>query len=117
MMRWCRQALKKVGGLVLIEKRVLDTMRVRPDLDVIIDGRSYLIDVVVTHPSAPSKRGVEPLSAAIDSEAYKVDHYQFVAQMRKAVVLGFALETYGAFGPQAIKVLKLLEQAGSGRYS
>ena len=49
VVRAVAKALKKAGGLVLIEKRVLDTVRARPDLDVIIEGRSYLIDIVVTH--------------------------------------------------------------------
>ena len=49
VVRAVAKALKRAGGLVLIEKRVLDTVRARPDLDVILEGRSYLIEVVAPY--------------------------------------------------------------------
>ena len=80
-----------------MEKRVLDTMRVKPDLDIILPDRSLLVDVVITHPSASSRHGLEPLAAA------RVQSYGRVAEERGSACFGFALETFGALGRRLSK--------------
>ena len=98
----------KAGALVSIEQRIPDTVRSIPDLEIVSTNHFLLVDVVITTPSAPSHRSLEPLAAADRSEGKKVSSYGQLADARGAKCYGFALESFGAWGKQAVAVLKAL---------
>ena len=71
-------------------------------------------DVVVTHPASPSRASLAPGVAAFAAEGTKTTKYGQLAASRGSILLPFALETYGTFGPQATELLKILRNSGSG---
>src|SRR3954451_5553182 len=80
-----------------------------------------MIDVVLVTPSAPSKHQARlaPLAAASSEEGKKRVNYSSIAEARGAVCYGFGIETFGAWGKDAVQVIKLLEsmmieQRGAG---
>ena len=90
---------------------IYNVERIKPDLEIISTRGSYLIDVVLTHPSAPSRNRSKlvPLNAAKISEGIKQRKYGLIADARGSVCDGFAIETFGAWGKEAVEVMKLLE--------
>ena len=100
---------RRAGALVNIEVKCDDENRVRPDLEIILSDRSILADVAVVHPAAPSRKRLTPLSATRDIENAKATKYLSIASERGARFLAFIPESYGAFGKQAMDLLKLLD--------
>ena len=100
---------RRAGALVSIEVKYEGENRVRPDLEIILPDRSILADVAVVHPAAPSRKRLTPLSATRDIENAKAAKYLSIAAERGARFLAFIPESYGAFGKQAMDLLKLLD--------
>ena len=61
-----------------VEQRIYNVERIKPDLEIISTRGSYLIDVVLTHPSAPSRN-------------IKQRKYGPIADARGSVWYGFAM--------------------------
>jgi len=107
--RWFRVA----GAVVHVEPRVFDTVRLRPDLEVILPDGVLLVDVTVVHPASPSNLVTRALATAQSAERKKRTKYNQFARARGATMFGFAIETFGAFGPDAQTVLQRLEVAAA----
>jgi hypothetical protein len=95
------------GGLVHVEAKAPGEERLRPDLEVILPDQRLLVDIAVVHPASEAKRSYTALAATRTIELRKADKYRDLAG-GDARVLGFVLETYGAFGNEAAEVLKIL---------
>ena len=91
-----------------IEVKCGSETRLRPDLEIIVSGRSLLVDVAVVHPAAPGRKSVTALAATRDIERNKEAKYRNVALGRGVKFLAFVVESYGALGNQAEEVLRLL---------
>jgi hypothetical protein len=111
IVRLLRDLFHKVGAVVLVEPRIYDTKRVRPDLDILLPDQNLILDVAVTHPTAMSRKSPKPLAAANGLESTKIKDYAAWAQERGGKFYGFVLETHGAFGKGAVEVLKHLAKA------
>ena len=68
------------------EPRFYSVSKLRPDLDVVFADEYLMVDIVVTHPAAPSRKTVYPLAAAEDWERRKVRKYASHAALRGATV-------------------------------
>ena len=108
-MRLLAGYFRKTDALVTIEPHFFDTVRSKPDLEIVSPYHHLMVDVVVTTPSAPSYHAVHELAAADSQEAKKVSSYGQLAARRGAKCFGFALESFGAWGRQATQVLSVLE--------
>ena len=73
-----------------------------------LHDQRLLVDVSVVHPASDGKRSFTPLAAARTIELRKADKYKHLAAPRDARVIAFVLESYGAFGNDAMEVLKIL---------
>ena len=73
----------------------------------LLHDQRLLVDVSVVHPASDGKR-FTALAAARIVELRKADKYKHLAAPRDARVLAFVLESYGAFGNDAMEVLKIL---------
>jgi len=99
---------------VRIEPRVyVGEERKIPDLDILLPDRSFFVDVAITHPNSPSRESATPLAAAKKMEAHKVWKYRTISEARGQPILGFVLESYGAFGKMARQILNILRHAAS----
>jgi hypothetical protein len=96
---------------VQVEYRPFGEKRVRPDLLVVLPEVSLFVDVVVSHPAAPSRKSVEPLAMARQAEREKAATYEKLAKEQGARVLAFSVESYGAFGDQATEIIYLIRGA------
>ena len=65
------------------------------------------------HPAAPSRRSTVPLAAARNVKRTKRNKYTGLADQRGAGFLAFVVETFGAFGSQAICALQLIASQGA----
>jgi len=106
--------LRRATALVHEEPRFYNTTKLRPDLDVVFPDEYLMVDVVVTHPAAPSRKTIYPLAAAEEWERRKVNKYSKHAAIRGATMLAFSLESYGAWSSQALKVAKIIKKQCEG---
>ncbi len=74
-----------------------------------------MLDMTITHPSTPSRTSLQPLADVKEAEARKFHKYCNLASAHGATNYGFALETFGAFAPNASTVLKVMEQQVKGQ--
>jgi hypothetical protein len=97
--------------------------REKPDLLLITASHhttELLTDVAIVHPAAASyvdAAAVRPLSAAKSGETRKESKYGHLVRRAKHGVCelkGFAMESFGAFGPHADYVLKCLLKHADG---
>ena len=65
--------------------------RRRPDLSVTFPEECILVDVVVSHPSSPSRISVSALASTRRAENAKVAKYKDIARAEGARVLAFAV--------------------------
>ena len=96
IVRLLAKHLRRASALVHEEQRFPGERKLRPDLDVFFSDEYLLVDVVVTHPAAPSRKSIKPLAAAGDWERRKVNKYESLAAVHGAKVFGFSLESIGA---------------------
>jgi hypothetical protein len=71
-------------------------------------GQTYLVDVAIVHPTAPSNvvEAAQSLSTAKKRAKVKTRQYNEMCRQQNAIFVPFVLETYGGFGPQAVHFLK-----------
>ena len=105
-----------IGITTLLEPRPLGLTRKRPDLDLDLFDFSAYCDVAIVHPLSKSHvaRAQIPLGAAEFREAEKRKKFQHISQLEKSHFYPFVLETLGAIGNAAQKVLGML--ATGARY-
>ena len=95
--------LRRATALVHEEPRFYNTSKLRPDLDVVFPNNYLMVDVVVTHPAAPSRKNVYPLAAAEEWERRKVKKYASHAAIRG---LWYSVFPWKASVPGALRLLK-----------
>ena len=64
--------------------------------------------MAVAHPTAPSRKSIQRLAAARMIESAKSTKYAGVAAARGGKFLAFVVESFGAFGRQALDIIKTL---------
>ena len=87
----------------------------RPDLRILVGGQHIITDVVVTRPMAPGyikQLGRRRLGTARHQEGLKHRKYDCVAALHEAEMLAFSVETSGGVGPDAVRLLQILSEAG-----
>jgi len=109
-----------IGAYSTTEPRSLSAISdERPDLDVWLGMRRYLIDVAIVSPSAPSNRRAarRQLATARAMERAKARKYAAMAEANNATVIPFVIEDYGAFGEGATSFCRVLSNflASDGR--
>ena len=106
----------KLGCIVRREPRDLrDGSNDRPDIDIEIGDKRYLVDVTVRHPCAPSHAASSSrcsLAAARAAEKEKNRKYEEMARLQKATFVPFAVETFGGMGDCASDFVKQLISEG-----
>jgi hypothetical protein len=92
----------------------------KPDLHFILAHHrvvEVLSDVAVAHPGAASyasSASTHPLSAAKHIQSHKISKYADLVQAGQSEMIAFVMETFGAFGPQANKLLQCFFKQGPG---
>ena len=85
----------------------------RPDLKLYGDSVELIADVCITNPSSATyaKRAArKPLVAAKAMERVKRNKYKAIAAAERAEFLPFVVESYGAFGKSAERMMRGLAQ-------
>jgi hypothetical protein len=98
------QAAREPVGLHFADNR-------RPDLQCVFPGQQVLVDVVVSHPLAPSSIRYGRGTPALRAQQKKHRKYKDTAAQHKAQLLPFSVETCGAMAPDAVKLLHLISTA------
>ena len=99
-----------------------DGGRRRPDIDVMLGGARFLVDVTVRHPCCKSHVAMGSrarLAVAEQAEKEKTAHHADAtrAARPKATFVPFVLETFGGIGKQACEFVKqVLKLAGDLAY-
>lgn len=113
---WARRA----GGTALTEPAGLSFEDGRrPDILIRLGAQSFMIDVTVRHPTAPSHVAAAqtPLEVARRAEREKRALYDQLARDNHCRFVPFVIESFGAFGAAAVDFVKLIaghaEEAGS----
>ena len=86
------------------ESRGVDDDERRPDIKVRVGASTYLLDVTVRNPTAPSncKLGAKgSLAVAKAAEQEKVAKYKELAEREKTAFVPFAIESFGGMGQAA----------------
>jgi hypothetical protein len=102
------------GASVRITPKLFDSKRLIPDMQVIRPEGDLFIDVVVSHPSAPSRSSKRPLAATSNAEALKHRRYGEAVEARGGDLLAFGVDSFGAFGKEAMKVVEKLRDGAVG---
>ena len=87
----------------------------RPDMRIVVGGEHIITDVVVTRPMAPGyikKLGRKRLGTAQHLEGIKHRKYDRVAARHEAEMLPFSVESSGGVGPDAVRLLQIISEAG-----
>lgn len=85
-----------------------------PDIWLTTPHASYLIDVCIMHPCAPSvtSANAKQLHSTLNKTAKKkFDRYDAVARERNATFIPFILDAYGSFHKDAIKLISIISRA------
>jgi hypothetical protein len=105
-----------LGVQAVREPKGLGVNQLRPDLRMVFPGQQVLADVVVSHPLTPGfiHKGdsLRMLGVAKDKQTTKRKKYARTAAQHNALMLPFGLETCGGMAPEALRLLKLMGQAG-----
>jgi hypothetical protein len=102
------------GGMAIKEPRDLSANgdHTRPDLQLLLNGRQYLVDVTIRHPPCKTNIGHgaarQQLAAAHQGESEKKAKYAAMAKAQQACFIPFSVETYGGLGKSARKLIKLI---------
>jgi len=99
------------GATVVVEpKNLFSESSKRPDLQIIMGHKHYLLDVTITHPTAPANlsHSQKPLGQAHAAEKLKCRKYDQITQEQHAIFVPFVIETYGGLGVCAQKLLNEL---------
>src|SRR3984885_9185689 len=92
------------GATVVREPRNLfsETSK-RPDLQIIMNHKNYLLDITIEHPTEPSNlnHSQKLLGQAEVSEKLKINKYDEISQEQHCIFIPFVIETYGGLGKKA----------------
>ena len=108
ILRVLQRFFEYAGANTTIEPTSLGINRIRPDLQVILPGHHYLLDVCVTHPLCPSHISAaanRTLGATFSAEQAKSDKYRQLAINLQAEFIPFVIETLGGITKKGEKVL------------
>jgi hypothetical protein len=109
--------LRRAGILAHIETRPFDGNNRRPDIEVWIGDRRYLIDVTVTHPLAQSNLQAAQYQLGASRKAYAGKERKYAPNIAKedpdTILVPFVMETLGALHPEAVKLIKSASQYAS----
>jgi hypothetical protein len=96
-------AVRHAGGAAEIEPARLGVDSRRPDIRAILGSDCTLVDVVITHPCAPSniRFALNALGAAHQRSLAKHRKYDQMARAHHAQMCPFVIESFGAFGQEA----------------
>ena len=96
---------RKAGGACYVEPRFYEG--IRPDIHIVFPTTKILVDVTVVHPGALSlaPRSHVPLFSALSRERDKMNKFRSLSIQEQAQFIPFALETFGAWGRQATKLI------------
>jgi hypothetical protein len=95
---------KLAGAVVVVEpKGLFSETAKRPDLQIILNHKNYLLDVTIVHPTAPSNisHSQKLLGQADVAERLKINKYEELSQNQNAIFIPFVIETYGGLGKKA----------------
>lgn len=88
----------------------------RPDLQLVLPGRHILTDVAVCHPLGPgavnSGNALTTTGVARHKETKKRRKYCELTKQQDAEMLPFVVETTGGMAPDAIRLLRIMGEAG-----
>jgi hypothetical protein len=102
---------KLAGAVVVVEpKHVFSESSKRPDLQIIMNHKSYLLDATIVHPTAPSnlQHSQKLLGQAEAAEKLKMNKYEELSQDQHCIFVPFVIETYGGLGKKAQEFLNEL---------
>ena len=108
-------ALTKYARLAVCDEpaHLSDVEHKRPDVMLCTLPKPTLLDVVISHPSAPSHQASAKRSALrVAEEATKRKHkkYAGLVQLQDAIFYAFACETYGGLSLEARQVAMQIAQ-------
>ena len=95
---------KLAGAIVVSEpKKLFSETAKRPDLQIVMNHKTYLLDVTIVHPTAPSnlQHSQKLLGQAEASEKLKKNKYDELSQNQNCTFIPFVIETYGGLGKRA----------------
>jgi hypothetical protein len=95
---------KLAGATVVVEpKHLFSESSKRPDLQIIMNHKQYLVDVTIVHPTAPANlsHSQKLLGQAQAAEKLKCNKYDEISQEQHAIFIPFVIETYGGLGAKA----------------
>jgi len=102
---------KLAGATVVMEpKHLFSDSAKRPDLQIIIGHKQYLVDVTIVHPTAPANlsHSQKVLGQAHAAEKSKCRKYDEISLEQHAIFVPFVIETYGGLGAKAQELMNEL---------
>jgi hypothetical protein len=102
---------KLAGAIVVVEpKHLFSESSKRPDLQIIMNHKNYLLDITIVSPTAPSNlsHSQKLLGQAEAAEKLKINKYEELSQDQHAIFVPFVIETYGGLGKKAQEFLNEL---------
>ena len=100
--------LKLAGAVVVLEpKHVFSETNKRPDLQVVLGSKVYLIDITIVNPTAPSnlRHSQKVLGQASAAEKAKIRKYGELSIQQNCIFVPFVIEVYGGIGKMAQEFL------------
>ena len=98
----------RLGAACVVEPSGLDPLSLkRPDILICLPHTSYLVDVSIRHPTAPSNLRLahQPLAVVKQAEQRKHAKYDQMAAAINSAFVPFIMETHGGYGPEALKLI------------
>ena len=111
VVRVVKKYAELAGAQVIIEPHhVFSESNKRPDLQIIMNHKCYLLDIAVTNPTAPTNvsNGQTLLGQASAYEKIKTRKYDELARAQHSDFIPFVIETYGGIGGKAQQFLSEL---------
>lgn len=102
---------KLAGAVVVVEpKHLFSDSSKRPDLQIIMNHKNYLLDITIVSPTAPShlSHSQKLLGQAEAAEKSKINKYEEISEDQHAIFVPFVIETYGGIGKRAQEFLNEL---------
>src|SRR3981081_2844036 len=92
---------------MLVPKNLFSESSKRPDLQIIINHKNYLLDVTIVNPTAPSNlsHSQKSLGQANAAEKLKINKYEQLSLDQHAIFIPFVIETFGGLGGKAREFL------------
>ena len=101
--------LKLAGAVVVLEPKHVFSSETgkRPDLQVVLASKVYLIDVTIVNPTAPSnlRHSQKVLGQATAAEKIKLRKYEELSAQQNCTFIPFVIEVYGGIGKMAQEFL------------